>query len=82
MELFILIIITILLYYEFIYLNQKQPPIITKPTVWTTKLKSSSLILKGSIIFSNPHKRMEIMIPELDVKAKIYIPLEGSKAKV
>ncbi|AAP99913.1 MULTISPECIES: hypothetical protein [Prochlorococcus] len=81
----IIILISIVIIIIFIYsykITTKSSPLILKPEKWFTNKKKSSIEIIGTIKISNPDKRIEVMIPEFKVEAKLLGNRRLSKFKL
>ncbi len=68
---FLFFLLVYLLFIELPHLLEKQSPLTIEPKKWNIINKSDSILCKGNLLVTNPHKRMEVMIPEFTINTKI-----------
>ncbi len=63
----ILLIVLLLLYFQFSDFLTANSPLMLHPIGWTSKMEPESIVLNGSLKITNPHPKMEVMVPELSL---------------
>ncbi|WP_269623019.1 F420-0:Gamma-glutamyl ligase [Prochlorococcus marinus] len=64
----ILFIIISFLFFEFLHYSRKISPLNLEPSNWKVISEQGKTIVNGKIKITNPHKRMEVMVPKFELK--------------
>ena len=51
------------------HLGTKKSPLVLETKRWTTKKENESKVIEGLVMITNPHSKMEVMVPNFEAKA-------------
>ena len=75
----LLILSIFILLFQISHSIKPKSPLTIRPDDWQIKIDSNTIKLSGWIILHNPHKRFEVMIPDLKINTKILSKISIKK---